>query len=267
MKSKIIAIVNQKGGVGKTTTTFNLGTALNKKGHRVLMVDFDPQSNLSVYAGVEPSEDGKTVKTAMENIINEEALDEGIIIQLKDGLDLVPSSNDLAGAERVLSSVSNGKKILRLYLDSLRDAYEFILIDCGPTLGELSVNALVAADSVLVPVKAEYLSIIGCEQLMNSIIRTRNHLNRTLTIEGILLTMANTRTRSFRDLNELLRDTFRGKFKVYDTVIPLSVKAADSAMYGKSVIDYAPRSRVSGAYIALAAEFSKVTNQVDTTTT
>lgn len=257
MKAKIIAVVNQKGGVGKTTTTFNLATGLHKKGCKVLMVDYDPQANLSVYAGLDNLADQKTVKNAMENIINDEPFDEGIVHHLEDGLDLVPSSNDLAGAERVLASVFDGKKVLKQYLDSLRDEYEYILIDCGPTLGELSINALVAADSVLVPVKAEYLSIIGCEQVMNSIIKTRNHLNRSLTVEGILLTMANVRTRSFKDLNELLRQTFDGKFKVYETVIPLSVKAADSAMFGKSVIEYAPRSKVSRAYIALAEEFAK----------
>lgn len=189
MEAKIIAVVNQKGGVGKTTTTFNLATGLSKKGHQVLMVDFDPQSNLSVYADIEPSEVRKTVNTAMENILNGEPVDEETTIHLKNGLHMIPSSNDLAGAERVLSSVPNGKKVLKQYLDSLRSEYEYIMIDCGPTLGELSVNALVAADSVLVPVKAEYLSIIGCEQLMNSIIRTRNHLNRSLTIEGITFTL------------------------------------------------------------------------------
>ncbi len=255
-KSKIIAICNQKGGVGKTATTVNLGLGLARQGKRVLLVDVDAQGSLTASLGYQhPDQLDETLSTVLGKVIDEKPLlpDEGIIHH-EESVDLLPANIDLAAMEVTLVNIMSRETILREYLNTVRNQYDVILLDCCPSLGMLTINALSAADEVLIPMQAHYLSLKGMEQLMRTIARAKRQINPNLTISGILITMADMRTTYSQEIVELLRGTYGGKLKIFDTVIPRSIRAAETSAEGKSIFLHDPSGKVSAAYEALTME-------------
>ncbi|WP_305117598.1 ParA family protein [Acutalibacter muris] len=255
-KSKIIAICNQKGGVGKTATTVNLGLGLARQGKRVLLVDVDAQGSLTASLGYQhPDQLDETLSTVLGKVIDEKPLlpDEGIIHH-EESVDLLPANIDLAAMEVTLVNIMSRETILREYLNTVRNQYDVILLDCCPSLGMLTINALSAADEVLIPMQAHYLSLKGMEQLMRTIARAKRQINPNLTISGILITMADMRTTYSQEIVELLRGTYGGKLKIFDTVIPRSLRAAETSAEGKSIFLHDPSGKVSAAYQALTLE-------------
>ena len=254
--SKVMAICNQKGGVGKTVTAVNLGIGLARQGRRVLLVDVDPQGSMTASLGYQhPDQLEETLATVLGKVIEDKPLEpsEGIIHQ-KEGIDLLPANIDLAAMEVTLVNIMSRETILREYLNTVRDQYDVILLDCCPSLGMLTINALSAADEVLIPMQAHYLSLKGMEQLMRTIARVKRQINPNLTISGILITMADMRTTYSQGIVELLRDTYSGKLKIFDTVIPRSIRAAETSAEGKSIYLHDPSGKVSAAYEALTLE-------------
>lgn len=255
-KSKIIAICNQKGGVGKTVTTVNLGIGLARQGKRVLLVDVDAQGSLTASLGYQqPDRLDETLATVLGKIIEDKPVTpgEGIIHQ-EEGVDLLPANIELSGLEVTLVNTMSRETILREYLNTIRDQYDVILLDCCPSLGMLTINALTAADAVIVPLQAHYLSLKGMEQLMRTIGRVKRQLNPDLEISGILITMADLRTTYSREIVELLRKTYGSKLKIFDTIIPQSIRAAETSAEGKSIFLHDPSGKVSAAYQALTME-------------
>ena len=254
--ANIIAIVNQKGGVGKTTTCGNLGIGLAREGKRVLLIDCDPQASLTISLGhPQPDELPITLFDVLNKIIDEEPLlpKEGIL-RHEEGIDLMPSCIMLSGLESALVNVMSREVVLKQYIDSMQNEYEYILIDCIPSLGMLTVNVLTAAKSVLVPVQAQYLPVKGLELLLQTVGKVRRKLNPELRIDGILLTMVDNRTKNTKDIISLLSDTYGGKLKIYDTDIPLSVRAAETSAKGKSIYVHDSKGKVAEAYRELTKE-------------
>ena len=255
-KAVITAVTNQKGGTGKTTTCENLGIGLAKEGKKVLLVDCDPQASLTIALGnPRPDDLPVTLSDLMTKIISDRSITPGEgILHHPEGVDLAPSNITLAGTEVSLVTAMSREMILKQYLETVRKDYDFILLDCMPSLGMLTVNALAAADQALIPVQANYLSAKGLEQLLNTINKIRRQINPKLRIEGILLTMVDARTNDAKDISQLIRDTYGGKLKVYDTDIPRSVRAAEISAEGKSIFSYDPKGKVAEAYQALTKE-------------
>ena len=254
--STIIALSNQKGGVTKTTTCANLGIGLGMEGKKVLVVDLDPQASLTISLGYpQPDTLPVTITDLMKKVILDKAISpgEGILHQ-KEGVDLLPASIELAGLEASMVNVMSRETILRQVLNEIEKPYDFILLDCMPSLGMLTINALAAADSVLVPVQTQYLSAKGLEQLLQTIAKVRRQINPNLRIEGILLTMVDSRTNNARDISNLIRETYGGKIKVFGTDIPLSVRAAEISAEGKSIFAHDPKGKVAAAYKELTQE-------------
>ena len=243
MRGTIIALSNQKGGVGKTTTCANLGIGLAMEGKKVLVVDADPQSSLSISLGYpQPDQLPVTITDLMKKVILDKPITEGEgILHQKEGVDLLPASIELAGLEASMVNVMSRETILRQVLNEIGKPYDFILLDCMPSLGMLTINALAAADSVLIPVQAHYLPAKGLEQLLQTISKVRRQIKPDLRIEGILLTMVDSRTNYARDISNLIRETYGGKLKVFATDIPLSVRAAEISAEGKKYL--CPRSK------------------------
>lgn len=257
--SKIIAIANQKGGVGKTTTAINLGVGLVKKGNKVLIVDLDPQGNATQGLGFDADGLEITISTMLRKIISKDYMftaNYGILSH-EEGIELMPANIELSVLETELISLFFGReKVLKTYLDMIRDGYDYIIIDCMPSLNLIAINALVAADEVIIPLHAQYYSVRGLEQLLQTIGSVRsNGLNGYLNISGILYTCVNDRTTSFRDVQEILKTAYGEEIKIYENYIPRSVKAEEAPSYGTSVYDYDPRGRVSCAYSNFTEEF------------
>ncbi len=247
---RIIAVTNQKGGVGKTTTAVNLSSALALEGQSVLLVDMDPQGNATSGLGVDPH----SLKTTVYNCLIKQAnIEESIMKTGVTGLSLLPANTDLAGAEIELVNVASRESHLRDVLKAAGEQYDVIFLDCPPALGILTVNALAAASSVLIPVQCEYYAMEGLTRLIGSIDRVRQSFNPDLTLEGILLTMFDTRNTLARQVAEQVRSHFREK--VYRTVIPRNVTLAEAPSYGRPGIMYNVASAGSQAYVALAKEF------------
>ncbi|MDE6236684.1 MAG: AAA family ATPase [Muribaculaceae bacterium] len=246
---KIIAIANQKGGVGKTTTTFNLGACLAKNGRKVLLVDADSQANTTSGIGVEPEENDPTIYECLV-----EGLPAGEVIQNTaiKGLDIICSNMNLVGAEVELRTRPDREKTLYRVLEPLKEIYDYILIDCSPSLGIITVNALTASDSVLIPVQAEYFALEGISQLLNTIRIIKSRLRPQLEIEGFLLTMYDARLRLANQIYEDLKGHFGDM--VFTTVIPRNIKLSESPSHGLPAILYDPDSRGSIAYMQLARE-------------
>ena len=262
-KATIIAVVNQKGGTGKTTTTENLGVGLALEGKKVLLVDTDPQASLTVSLGNPcPDDLSPTLSDLMGKIMMENPItpDEGILHH-PEGVDLVPSNIELSGMEVALVNAMSRETILRQYLDTVKQNYDYILLDCMPSLGMLTVNALAAADNVLIPVQAAYLPAKGLEQLLETINKVKRQINPKLKIEGILLTMVDSRTNYARDISQLLRETYGGKLRVFAVDIPHSVRAAEISAEGKSIFAHDPKGKVATAYHALTQEVMKIEKQ------
>jgi chromosome partitioning protein len=244
-----IACANQKGGVGKTTTVVNLGTYLALAGRRVLIVDVDPQGNATSGLGTMSDRLGPTL---YEPLVDGAPLSEATIQTAINGLALVPSSVELAGAEVELAAAPQRERRLRRVIADARDEYDFVLLDCPPSLGLLTVNALTAADSVLIPLQAEYYALEGLTQLIATVNLVRDHLNPGLEIVGVVLTMYDSRTNLSLDVATEARRHLGSA--VFDTIIPRNVRLSEAPSFGKPIAEYAPESRGAAAYAALAAE-------------
>lgn len=254
--ARITAICNQKGGVGKTVTTVNLGIGLARKGKRVLLCDVDAQGSLTASLGYQrPDQIETTLASVMAHIISDEPLIPGEgIIHHEEGIDLLPANIELSGLEVTLVNTMSRETILREYLNSIRDQYDVILLDCCPSLGMLTINALAAADEVLVPCQAHFLSIKGMEQLIRTISNVKRKINPGLEIAGVLITMADMRTNYSREIIDLLRNTYGSKLRIFDSIIPLSIRAAETSAEGRSIYLHDPAGKVSAAYAALTRE-------------
>jgi len=251
--AKVIATVNQKGGVGKTTTCVNLAAALVEAGQRVLLCDFDPQANATSGMGVD-----KTVSKGIYDVLIGEIPATEAVTRTRFG-DVLPSNKALAGAGIELIGMENREFLLKTALDSLREQYDFIFIDCPPSLELLTLNSLCAADTILVPVQAEYYALEGLSDLMNTVRLVRRSLNPRLELEGVLLTMFDGRTNLALQVAEEVKHYFPGK--VYATVIPRNVRLSEAPSHGKPITAYDRASRGAEAYTTLAAEFLKQQSQ------
>ena len=254
--AKIIAVVNQKGGTGKTTTTENIGIGLVNEGKKVLLIDMDPQGSLTISLGYpRPDEMYPTLSDVLEKVIREELENpkEGIINQ-REGVDLMPGNIELSGLEVSLVNIMSRETILKRYLDEIKKDYDYILLDCMSSLGMITMNALVAADSVLIPVQAQYLSAKGLEQLLQTVSKVRRQINPKLKIDGIVLTMVDKRTNYAKEISALVRSVYGGNIKVFKTDIPHSVRAAEISAEGKSIFEHDPKGKVAEAYRELTKE-------------
>ena len=254
--AKITAICNQKGGVGKTVTAVNLGIGLAREGKKVLLVDMDAQGSLTASLGYQrPDQMENTLATILGRIILDEPVSpgEGILHQA-EAVDLLPANIELSGLEVTLVNTMSRETILRDYLNSVRDQYDVILLDCCPSLGMLTINALAAADQVLIPIQAHYLSIKGLEQLIRTISNVKRKINPGLEIAGILITMADLRTTYSREIIELLRNSYGDKLRIFNSIIPQSIRAAETSAEGRSIYLHDPAGKVSAAYASLTRE-------------
>ena len=253
---KIIAIANQKGGVGKTTTTSNLGIGLAKQGKRVLLIDADAQGSLTASLGfTEPDRLEETLATVMANIINEVEMDADYgILKHEEGIDLMPGNIELSGLEVSMANVMSRELVMRSYIELVKDSYDYILIDCMPSLGMITINAFACADSILIPVQAAYLPVKGLEQLIKTIGKVKRQINPRLEIEGILLTMVDSRTNYAKDITTLLIENYGSKVKIFENSIPISVRAAEISAEGVSIYQHDPKGKVAFAYQSLTEE-------------
>ena len=258
-KATVIACVNQKGGTGKTTTCENLGAGLVMNGKKVLLVDFDPQASLSISLGYpKPEELPVTIADMMKKVVDEKEIRPGEgILHHEEGMDLMPSSIELSGMEVSLVNTISRETVLKEFLESVKRDYDFVLLDCSPSLGMLTINAMAAADTLLIPVQASYLPAKGLEQLLQTVNKVRRQINPKLKIEGILLTMVDARTNDAKEISELIRNAYGGKIKVYDTEIPRSVRASEISKEGTSIFKHDPGGKVADAYRELTREVVK----------
>ncbi len=258
-KATVIACVNQKGGTGKTTTCENLGAGLVMEGQRVLLVDTDPQASLTISLGYpKPEKLPITITDMMKRVVETEPFSfrEGVLHHA-EGMDLMPSSIELSGMEISLVNTISRETVLKECLKEAKRDYDFIVLDCSPSLGMLTINAMAAADTLLIPVQASYLPAKGLEQLLQTVNKIRRQINPKMKIEGILLTMVDSRTNDAKEISELIRNAYGGKIRVYDTEIPRSVRASEISKEGKSIFKYDPEGKVAQAYRQLTREVVK----------
>ena len=249
LMGKIVAITNQKGGVGKTTTSVNLSASLAKLGKRVLLVDIDPQGNSTSGIGINKADVEYCI---YDVLINDIAPKDAIYPTEIDGLDLIPATIQLAGAEIELVPTISREVRLKRALHIVSDQYDYIIIDCPPSLGILTVNSLTAADSVIIPIQCEYYALEGLSQLLNTVRLVQKHLNTELSIEGVLLTMFDARTNLGIQVVEEVKKYFQEK--VYSTIIPRNVRLSEAPSHGQSIVTYDPKSRGAEVYLELAKE-------------
>ena len=252
---KIVSLANQKGGVGKTTTTVNLGTILAKRGKKVLLIDADPQGNATSGLGVEKEVEYSTYDILVNDAKIQDAIQDTIIKNLK----VCPANMSLAGAEVELVSMMSREQRLKEKLDEVKDYFDYILIDCPPSLGLITLNAFTASNSVLIPVQCEYFALEGLGQLINTINLVKKHLNKEIQIEGALLTMYDIRTNLSNQVVKEVKKYFENK--VYKTVIPRNVRLSDAPSYGMPITEYDPRSKGAKSYTKFAKEFLKINEE------
>ena len=254
--SKIITIANQKGGVAKSTSAINIGIGLVRKGYRVLIVDNDPQGSCTAALGYQqPDAIEVTIATIMERVVNEDEFDpmDGILHN-EEGVDLLPANIELAGVETSLISMPYSESYLKEYLELLEDRYDFIIVDCSPNLGKLTINALNCANYIIIPVQAAYLPIKGLEQLLKTISIVQRKMNADLKIMGILLTMVDYRTNYAKDITDILYSAYGNKIPIFKTSIPMSVRASEATAEGISIYMHDAKGKVAKAYEAVTEE-------------
>ena len=253
---KVYSVSNQKGGVGKTSTCVNLGIGLARAGKKVCLIDADAQGSMTESLGYQhPDELEITLATILGMVINEEPIPEGYgIIHHQEGIDLLPGNIELAGMEVSLVNVMSRETILRQYVDSIRDRYDYIIIDCTPSLGMLTINALACADAVIIPCASAYLSAKGLEMLIMTIGKVRRQLNRSLRIEGILLSMVDKRTNYAREIISLITETYGEHIHIFEEYIPFSVRASEASAEGRSIYRHDPKGKVAKAFEELTRE-------------
>ena len=256
---KTIAICNQKGGVGKTTTALNLGAGLAKAGKRVLLVDCDPQSDLTSALGIEGERLEKSLGSLMYQVTQDSRpIVRDTIIHHEEGMDLIPSNLDLSSMVSLLVNAMSREKVLASILKDVKKDYDYILIDCMPSLGMVTINALTAADSVIIPVQAQYLPAKGMTQLLKSINMVRTHTNEGLNVAGIVMTLVDSRTNLAKEVISTIRTNYGLMLRIFDTQIPVAVKAAEATKAGKSIFAYDAGSKPAIAYEQLTKEVMKL---------
>ncbi len=254
--SKVIAVSNNKGGTGKSVTSINLAKGLADAGMRVLLIDADPQGNATAAVGYDdPDAFEETLASVMLKEIKDEDIDPGYaILHNPNGFDVLPGNIDLTELEATLVNVMDRERVLKEYITMVRPMYEYIVIDCPPSLGTITTNVLVAADSVLIPCQASYMPVKGLEQLIKHITRIRKRINYELEIEGILLTMVDSRNNFSKEIIEFVQNSYGNNVRIFKNVIPRSVRAEESTAEGISIFDYDPKGKVASAYQSLTDE-------------
>ncbi len=254
--AKVIAITNQKGGVGKSVTSVNLAIGLANQGKKVCVLDLDAQGSLTVSLGfTEQDKLPVTIATLMERIIEDKHIDQNDgILHHEENVDLIPANIELSGMEVALVNTMSRECILREYLKIIEDNYDIAILDCSPSLGMITINALASADELIIPVQAQYLSIKGMEQLFKTVNKIKKQINPTLKISGILITMADLRTNYTKDIIALLRETYGTKIRIFESIIPFSVRAAEISAEGKSIYKHDPNGKVAIAYENMVKE-------------
>ena len=256
ISSKVIAIVNQKGGVAKTVTALNLGYALSEMGKKVLLIDFDPQNSLTVCFGYDNTDSiGTTIYDLMVLAIEERSLPEKKeYILSKGNMDIIPCNIELSAIEISIVNVLSRELVLKSIVDEVKSDYDYVIIDCSPSLGMLTINALAACDSVIIPVTPEYLSAKGLELLLRNIIRVKKRINPKIEVDGILLTMYVERTKLSKEILTIIQNAYGSKINIFENKIPTSVKVGEANLRNKSIIEYDPKNKVSMAYREFAKE-------------
>ncbi len=260
---KVIAVTNQKGGVGKTTTTVNLGIGLAQAGKRVLLIDADPQGSLTLSLGFKtPDTLDLSLATVMDALIRDDEPEPGMgIIHHDEGIDLLPSNIELSGVETRLINTMSREFVLKSYLDTVRSRYDYILIDCMPSLGMMTINAFVAADSIIIPSQPNYLSTKGLNLLLQSVSKVKRSINPKLRIDGILLTMVEGRTTNAKSIIDALRNGIGQNIRIFQAEIPHSVRAAECSLKGVSIYSHDNNGKVADAYRAMTKEVTDIERQ------
>lgn len=255
-KCKVIAMANQKGGVSKTTSTVNLGIGLVRAGKKVLLIDSDAQASLTASMGIKDLDRlDETLATVMDSIMGGKEVGESYgMLTHGEGVQFLPANIDLAAIEVSLISAMSREYMLKEYIETVAPYFDYIIVDCMPSLGMLTINALAAADTVLIPLHAQYLSLRGLEQLIATIMRIRKRINPALDFEGILLTMVDARTNYAKDIMEMVRENYGQRIPIFENYIPLSVRVAEASAEGKSIFLHAPNCKAASAYDKLTRE-------------